>query len=246
MAILQSSGLLVAEIGAPSVGELYGMAHALFIPTIRFIRSAWREKDVPRLLDGHPGGYQHDLILVENAAVLAGEVRKRAEAMRDSRTPINGLGAGSAYFRRKLYRPHRVFISHNIGAPEAAVINALFGNLQDLGVRAWEYRHNNQAGIVWKDELQAALSEATDFVFIFAKDYELSEACVGELRTFVERRAALQSVTPFLWGDRVRPNPELSSLHHESLPSDPVAAAAIVVERLVPKLRLPAAAPQSI
>jgi hypothetical protein len=45
--------------------------------------------------------------------------------------------------------------------------------------------------------------------------------------------------------DRDRPNPELASLHHEPLPTDSAAAAAIVVERLLAKLRQ-TAAPQSV
>lgn len=231
IAILQSSGLLVAEMGA-SVSDIYGMAHAMFIPTIRFIRVRPEGPDIPRLLNGHPGGYQHDLIFVEDKQILERELTARANAMRDERRPIEGMSAGCAYLRRPLYRPHRVLFSHNVGTADADLLSNVFKNLESLGIRAWEYRHNNHAGVVWRDELKTALADATDLVFVLGKDFELSEVCTQELKTLMTRRAEFRSVTPFLWGGRDRPNPELAAFHHEHLPSDKVAAAEIIVERL--------------
>jgi hypothetical protein len=239
IAILQSSGLLVAEMGA-SVSDVYGMAHAMFIPTIRFIRARPEGPDIPRLLNGHPGGYQHDLIFVEDKEVLERELTARANAMRDERRPIEGLNAGCAYLRRPLYRPHRVFFSHNVGTSDADLLSNVFKNLESLGIRAWEYRQNNQAGVVWRDELKTALMDATDVVFVLGNDFELSEVCAQEMKTLMARRAEFRSVTPFLWGGRDRHSPELTGLYHEPLPSDKVAAAEIIVERLRTNLSIKA------
>lgn len=236
VATLQSSSLLVAEVGAESLREVYGMAHAMFIPTIRFIRSSLAARDLPRLLEGHPGGYQHDLVLGEELAALATEVEKRAEAMRDSRRPITSLSAGCAYLRRRLYRNHRVFFSHNLPAADNDLLKQVFAALDRLGVRAWEYRHNNRAGVVWQEELQLALSEATDVVFILGHEFELSPACVQELDSLLSRRGQLKSLTPFLWGGRERPTPALATLHAESLPNEKQSAARIIVDRLIPLL----------
>ena len=46
------------------------------------------------------------------------------------------------------------------------------------------------------------------------------------------RRAELQSVTPFLWGGRDRPNPDSLLSTMKRLPTDKVTAAEIIVERL--------------
>lgn len=239
IASLQSCGLLVAEITERSVGDVYAMAHGMFVPTIRFIRASQQLTDVPRLLDGHPGGYQHDLILVESTSVLATEVAKRAEAMRDDRGPISGLASGCAYLRRYLHRPHRVFFSHNLDTIEAEVLRLVFERLESLGIRAWEYRHRNQAGVVWRTELDLALADATDVVFIFSKDYELSPACSDELRYTLQRGDTIKGIIPFLWGSRDRPNPQLSTRHHEKLPTDPTAAAEVIVDRVAKMLRIP-------
>ncbi|HEV7919406.1 MAG TPA: hypothetical protein VGR02_01310 [Thermoanaerobaculia bacterium] len=237
VAILQASSLLVAEVGAPSLRELYGMAHALFIPSIRFMRHDPGAGDIPRLLEGHPGGYQHDLIYAATTADLGAEVSKRAQAMRDSRTPIAEKSAGCAYLRRRLYRKHQLFFSHNLAAGDADLLRLVFDQLESLGVMAWEYRHNNQAGVVWRDELDTALRAATDVAFIFGDEFELSPACSDELKTLLARRAELQSITPFLWGGRIKPNPELANEHHEQLPADKQRAAAVIVDRAVRPLR---------
>ena len=234
--ILQSSGLLVAEIGEQSSLDIYGMAHALFIPSIRFIRDEILINSLPRSLEGHPGGYQHDLILADDNNALASEVRKRAEAMRDRRKPIEGFKAGCAYFRRKRYRPHNVFFSHNISAEDSDLLKEVFDKLDSYGVRAWEYRNNNKAGVVWEDELQSALEDATDVVFILDQDFELSGPCTDELKTILGRRDQINSIIPFLWGQRTRPNPELSKQHHEKLPRSKKHAAQIITDRLLSEL----------
>ncbi len=238
IAILQSSGLLVAEIGTVSVGDIYGMAHAMFIPTIRFIRGDHSAEYLPRLLDGHPGGYQHDLLLADDKESLAIEVGKRARAMRDQRRPIDNFAAGCAYLRRRLFRKHNVFFSHNLRPEDGDLLQFIFDMLQEKGIQAWEYRHNNRAGVIWKDELQSALTDATDVVFILDEGYELSSACSEELDTIMARRNDIQYMLPFFWGKRNLPNPKLSALHHDQLPVDKANAAQIVVERLALKLRM--------
>jgi len=238
VAILQSSGLLVAEIGTASVGEVYGMAHAMFIPTIRFIRGGQAAAHLPRLLDGHPGGYQHDLLLADDKRALANEVGKRAQAMRDSRRPIESYAAGCAYLRSRLYRKHNVFFSHNLRPEDGDLLKLVFDLLQEKGIRAWEYRQNNRAGVIWKDEMQSALKEATDVVFILDDGFELSAACTEELDAIVARRGEIKSILLFFWGARTRPNPKLSDQHHETLPADKARAAEVLVDQLVAALRV--------
>jgi hypothetical protein len=241
VSILQSGSLLVAEVDAPSTRDLYAMAHALFIPSIRFQRDEQKNVEMPRLLDGHPGGYQHDLVLAASRSTLADEVARRATAMRDARAPIVTKEAGCAYLRRSLYRPHRLLFSHNLAVADADLLQLVFARLDELGVRAWEYRHNNQAGVVWKDELQVALQDATDVAFIFGNEYELSAVCADELRTILDRRGRdeIKSITPFLWGGRSRPNPDIADVHHEPLPADKQRAAEVIVDRVVQALSVP-------
>ena len=234
--ILQAVGLLVAEIGTTSLGDIYAMAHAMFIPTIRFMRNGQSGSALPRLLDGHPGGYQHDLLICQDVCVLAEEVGKRAQAMRDQRSPIENYEAGCAYLRRHLYRDHNVFFSHNLPDEDADLLNTVFELLQEKGIRAWEYRHNNRAGVVWKDEMETALTDATDVVFIMADGFELSESCTRELDALLSRKGDIRSMLPFFWGNRSLPNPKLSDRHFESLPSDKSHASRIVVERLITEL----------
>jgi TIR domain len=235
--ILQASGLIIAEVGSPTLAEIYGMAHALFVPAIRFLMTDNIGVSLPRLLSGHPGGYQHDLIATTDVAALESEIKKRAIAMRDKRRPIEGLEAGNAYLRQKLYRDHRVFISHNLKPKDAPLIAYIFDKLKNLGVNAWEYRHANRAGEVWKDVLTIALEEATDVVFIFDENFELSPICAEELTFFTKKQLAPNAVMPFLWGNRTKPSPSLQHMHHERLPSDHSAAGDILVSRLCVSLR---------
>lgn len=59
--MLCASGLAVADLGVEDpVGEqLWAVAHALCVPMIRLIREP---KDLPWLFQGHPGGYQRDIV----------------------------------------------------------------------------------------------------------------------------------------------------------------------------------------
>ncbi len=236
--ILQSCGLLVAEIGATSLREIYGMAHAMFIPSIRFVMADDIGNSLPRLLDGHPGGYHHDVITTTDAAALGSEIEKRANAMRDSRDPIKGIEAGGAYFRHKLYRKHQVFISHNLPAGDADFLQAVFGKLRSYGIAAWEYRNANLAGVDWRVEMQAALNSATDLVLVMAEGFETSQACTQELLSFAADPGKCEKVVPYLWGDRVKPTPLFSRFHHQTLPQDKAAAVNVLVARLADHLKV--------
>ena len=238
VAILQASKLLVAEIGAASVGDIYAMAHALFIPSIRFMRE--NRGNLPWLLDGHPGGYQHDLIYVTADNDLGAEVKKRAEAMRDSRDPIRGLEEGMAYFRSRQYRDHQLIFSHNLKGEDGELFGLVFDRLKGVGVKAWEYRNKNEAGVEWRPELARQLASATDAAFILASGYELSEICMEELETILAKGSELKSITTFLWGTRQEPNPKLKKFHHQNLPANKQDAADMIVKRLVEVLRKPA------
>ena len=236
IAILQASGLLVAEVGEPSLNDVYGMAHAMFVPSIRFVRS---NQHLPRLLEGHPGGYQNDLIMVEeDKKKIAEEVQKRAEAMRDKRKTIEGFKAGCAYLRGKLYRKHKVFFSHNISTKDADLLKNVFELLEERGICAWEYRHNNHAGVDWKEELNTAIDQATDVVFILDQEFEISPACSDELDMILNKRKDIKSITPFYWGGRDKPNPKFKDLHFEKLSTDKEIAAKVIADRLSLALRI--------
>jgi TIR domain len=243
VSILQSSGLLVAEVGPTAHSDVYGMAHAMFVPTIRFVYAKSPLETLPRLLEGHPGGYQHDLIVLgdlDDPAALAKAVHERAEAMRDQRKPIEGVAAGCAYFRNKLYRQHNVFFSHNLSPADADFLEQVFQLLEGRGIKAWEYRNNNRSGVIWRDELALALDEATDAVFILDQGFELSEACTEELDTLLRRSQSdkpLQRILPFFWHERNQANPKLKPWHHDKLPSDKTRAAKFLVDQLEAALR---------
>jgi hypothetical protein len=234
---LQGAGLLVAEIDGVDLNDIYGMAHALFIPTIRFTR--FPVNALPRILNGHPGGYQHDLICEQDIHILGSEITKRAAAMRDRRRPISSSDEGRGYFHSKLYRRHSVFISHNIPHSDRDLLAATIKALSIDGIVAWEYRDRNVSGVDWQKSLSAALSEATDFVFIFGDGFEISPACLEELEYWCANVTKVKSTLPFFWGGRNRPNPKIATLHHESLPENKDGAARILAQRIAGSLRLP-------
>jgi TIR domain-containing protein len=228
---LYASGLLVAELGSGPLWDAYGMAHALFLPTVRLMRSGdGYGTEVPIILRGHPGGYQQDLVRWTTYEELQTEVARHAAAMRDTRHPIASFEEGRQHFQRVLSEGelhHRVFISHNL--EDRALVEAVVGRLRRAGVNAWEYGTENRAGQNWRDKLAQELAEATHVVAILADGYELSDACNMELDVLLGRGDIVW--LPFLYGGRKRHNPRLGrfSLHHESLSGDPEEAAGQVL-----------------
>ena len=225
---LHGSGLLVAELGSGPLWDVYGMAHALFLPTIRMLRADGRVdgSDVPIILRGHPGGYQEDLVRWTTTAELEEAIAVHANAMRDTRHPITSREDGLSHFQRVLSQGtlrHQVLISHNLA--DRALIDAIVGRLTRQGVNVWEYGSANRSGVNWPEELQAQLASATHVVAIMADGYELSDACSMELDVLLARKDLVW--LPFLHGGRTRHNPRLGALklHHEPLRSEPEVAA---------------------
>lgn len=228
---LYASGLLVAELGSGPLWDVYGMAHALFLPTVRLMRStSGYPGEVPIILRGHPGGYQEDLARWTTFDELQSAVTSHAAAMRDTRHPINSREEGRQHFQRVLSTGelhHRVFVSHNL--KDRALIDAIVGRLRHAGVNAWEYGSENRAGQDWRDKLARELAVATHVVAIIADGYELSDACTMELDVLIARGGVVW--LPFLYGGRKQHNPRLGrfDLHHEPLHSDPETAAGQVL-----------------
>lgn len=225
---LHESGLLVAELGSGPLWDVYGMAHALFVPTVRLLRAGpgAENSDVPIILRGHPGGYQEDLVRWTTFEELEREIASHAKAMRDTRHPITSRDDGLSHFQRVLSQGqlrHRVFISHNLDRRE--VIDAIVGRLRRQGVSVWEYGTDNRAGMNWPEKLDEELASATHVVAILADGYELSDACSMELDVLLANKQLVW--LPFLYGGRTRHNPRLGNLklHHEVLKASPDEAA---------------------
>jgi hypothetical protein len=233
ISLLQASDLFVAEIGGDDGGAL-GIAHALFIPTIRFTRHPEIRLSPPRLLCGHPYGYQEDLIVYRDPSELESYVRDRSESMDEKRYIIRDYDSGVHYLRRPIAQPCNVFLSHNLPAEHASITAMLRDLLDARGIPSWEYRQNMESGADWQEKLKAALSQATHAVFIMNDDFEKSEACWLELNYLVgERKLGEGKVFPFLWGGRQRPTPALARLDHPTLPSDHETAARVIAESVV-------------
>ena len=101
--VLRQSRLLVADVSAPSLWDLYGTAHTLFMPTIRLSQGngASPLDTIPHLLRGYTAGYQDDLVQWSQPAELEKAVAERATALREIGDPIDGLDVGRAFFERR-------------------------------------------------------------------------------------------------------------------------------------------------
>lgn len=231
---LFGSSLLVADIGQSSVWDIYAMAHALFVPTIRVLlcgdnkSSEW----LPWLLRGHPKGYQEDVIEGRDLSVLTAAVTERAIAMRDTRTMITDYNIGRRVLDRRRYTAqHRIFISHNLKGPDRACVDAIVAEFAQRSISAWEYYSSNESAEQWRNRQRKELQLATHAVIILAEGYELSEACDEELQVLLERQIPL---FPFFYGSRRQANPKLNNrqLNHAALSPDPAEAARQVVSRI--------------
>jgi hypothetical protein len=233
---LQSVGLLVAEVDGEGIDDIYGMAHAMFVPTIRFVET--RDADLPRLLSGHPGGYQHDLVVGSPSTGLGDEITRRASDMRFRLDPLDGRESGRRYFLSRRYRPHYVFVSHNVDYDDADFIKCAVKTLFGLGVEMFEYRSQNKAGDEWHPQLDKALEEATDAVFIFSNNFENSPICLHELDVLLQKKQdnKLDSVIPFFWGGRHEENYKLKDIHHTELPTSTSEAVDVLVSAITSRL----------
>jgi hypothetical protein len=228
---LFASSLLVADIGQSSIWDIYAMAHALFVPTIRVLRCGDGSSSpcLPWLLRGHPKGYQEDVIEWTDLTALTAAVEKRAMAMRDTRTMITDYETGRRILERRRYsEPHRIFISHNLKGPDRACVDAIVAQFGRSSISAWEYYSSNRSAEIWRTRMRDELKDATHALIILAEKYEVSEACDAELMVLLERKIPL---FPFFYGSRRDYNPKLKELHHDTLSADPAEAAQQVLSR---------------
>jgi hypothetical protein len=235
---LFSSSLLVADIAEAAVWDLYAMAHALFIPTIRLARSTAVDlhPDLPWLLRGHPYGYQADLVRWTNLEDLADAVGKRAAAMRDTRRIIDSFEMGRDFLeRRRFPGRHRVFISHCLKGVDRPVVDGILDALQKRSISCWEYGRENRAGQLWKNQMKRELKDATHGVIILSDGYDSSTPCDTELSFLVKKKAIL---LPYFYGNRAITNPKIDrlKLHIEPLRADSLAAGNQVALEVVSRL----------
>ncbi|MCI0540872.1 MAG: TIR domain-containing protein [Verrucomicrobiales bacterium] len=235
---LFSSSLLVADVVEAAVWDIYAMAHALFVPTIRLARSATADlnPDLPWLLRGHPYGYQADLVRWASLDDLAQAVAERTAAMRDSRIVINSYEIGRDFLeRRRFPTRHRVFISHNLEGAGLATVDAIVAALQARSISCWEYHTQNRTGDSWKEKMKEELEEATHAVIILAEGDDSSTICDDELTYLVQKGALL---LPFFYGNRRYTNPKIDrkGLHIEALRTEPKEAGAQVASALLKSL----------
>lgn len=234
---LFTSSLLVADIGQSSVGDIYAMAHALFVPTIRLLRSRSGNSSIrlPWLLRGHPKGYQEDIIEWADLRKLTGAVTDRAVAMRDTRKIIREYNVGRDILERRRFGSHRIFISHNLKGSDRATIDAIVSEFASHSISAFEYRTSNKSGQQWPKRMEKELDTATHALIILADKYELSKACDHELQMLLKRKVPL---FPFFYGSRTEVNLKLERkhLHADTLDYNPSVAAKRVVARFMDSL----------
>lgn len=233
---LFSSSLLVADVSVQSLWDIYAMAHALFVPTIRLARD--NGETLPWFLRGHPYGYQEDIVRWTTDEELQKTVCARATAMRDTRRVITEFDVGRDFLeRRRFTKRHRVFISHNLKDSDRQVVEAIVKKCSERSISYYEYKTCNVAAELWPQRLTKELENTSHALVILSDDYELSEACDDELEALL-RMGDKVEIYPYLFGTRSRHNPKLGKrkLNHETLKSDAEAAALQVVDRLLPVL----------
>lgn len=100
---LRTSRLLVVDASSEQLWDIYGMAHALVIPTIRVFQgeATPNVNNLPRVLRGHPVGYQDDLVVWSEITELREAVADRALRMRQLPFPITDRETGRAFFERR-------------------------------------------------------------------------------------------------------------------------------------------------
>ena len=241
--MLASGGLLVAELSVAEEMDLYSVAHARFIPAIRLYHrpdDAPGRVTLPRLLRGHPGGYEHDVIAWTDPADLSEAIQKHAKAMMAAARTISGFEPGKPLFLRHRYKPHRVFISHNMRRDRRELVDGIIRGCKDGAINCWEYAENNQVAEKWKPHLESELEKMTHFLALFSDDYEQSGPCVFEFEWALKHPERV-TIIPFLIGGRVKPHVKINEYHHDPLlGDDPARNADRVVEKLVQLLLAPA------
>ena len=100
---LQQTDLLVADVGAMTVWDRYGLAHAMAVPTVRFAMTASGAGDgaLPAVLRGHAQGYDRDVVRASSDAALVSAISAHARAIRLPRVVVDSREEGCEYFERR-------------------------------------------------------------------------------------------------------------------------------------------------
>jgi hypothetical protein len=238
--LLREAGLVVAELGTPDSGrdQMYAAAHGLGIPAIRLQSSASTE--LPWILRGDSGGYQHDIVRWAAAEDLPPLVEPRVAAMfRQSKAlPV---GEDIEYLQSKRSAQFMVFLSHDLEGADRQLVQYVHSSLKDRGVTAFEYHQDNLAGSDWHKALDESLQKATHFVALLSPGYEASQYCTYELDAILARQARGEkvSIIAFMLNGRENPNFKIGDRHNRLLSdADPTVNARLVVHDLVVALAL--------
>lgn len=242
--IFRAAGLVVSDLSAtnPVARELCTAAHVLGLPAIRMTGGPQGQPgELPWLLQGHPGGYQNDLVHLNNPDELPGQIEARARAMFRISRALGNEGTRS-YLNSKRYSQCFVFISHTLKPPNRALVEKIYEGLGRQYVRPFEYHMANTSGDDWKAELDEQLRKTTHFVVLLSDGYELSPVCTYEIEEILKRNDV--KILPFMAQGRSVPHPKLGVLHHRLLSAPDMAANADTVVQQVMKA-LTGAAPDS-
>jgi hypothetical protein len=224
---IRTAGLLVAEVASDSTRNLYTLCHVLFVPSIRIVS---HDQELPWILNGHPGGYQHDVIKHSDSGNTAKDIMERASAMFRITRPLN-LEVGRSYISSRRYKGQLVFISHCLKPGQREVIDHLVQFLKKYGVPAFEYFTGNESGEEWRKKLAEELDKTTVFVPLLTNEYERSPVCTEEWDA-IEKSKTKIKMLPFLLNDRTDPFVKLKGLHHQTLSRDSTDAAMEAANRI--------------
>lgn len=231
---LANGGLLVCEVSDRNKLSVYSVAHALFIPSVRLLyldAPAVSEVGLPWLLQGHPKGYQEDIVRWKEPAQLAEAVRIHAEAMAKTEKVITKFEDGKKLFEKRRYLDHRVFISHNLPLGQRNLVDLMVQGLKNISIEVFEYAIENRAGEKWRKRLEKELAESTHFVLLLTDGYEQSPACLDEIKHALAHRDTVQFI-PFLANGRTRPFVDINETHHLPLLADSESNAATVIRQV--------------
>ena len=232
--MIREAGLIVADVGTsdPLQEQLYAAAHGLGIPAIRMKPEPSGEMDLPWILRGDPGGYQHDIVRWNTAEELAVLLEPRIEAM-FRLSAARRDGEASDYLQSKRYSQFFVFISHTLKPPHRTIIEQVYELLKQRHVTPFEYHQVNTAGIDWREALKTSLQKTTHFVALLSPEYEQSQTCTYELEEILARGPEV-SILPFMLAGRNAPSPKLAHMHNRLLSDpDPRVDARVVVDQLM-------------
>ncbi len=190
--------LLVADLSTPRSHFLYGVAHAHVVPTIRLFEKADpdSQEQLPLLLQGHPAGYQYDLVEAKAGDEFFEGIRMRADSAVSSAAPIDGLTEGQDLIRQRTYKRHFVFISHASKQDDRmkeqygrGLVDAILNECRLLSINVWEYDIKNRSGEDWEIAMNEALEKMTHFVPLITPEYADKDRtmCVKEVNCANER-----------------------------------------------------------